>query len=202
MAKYVDITGKKFGHLTAIRYDHSLKQKCGSSNPYWLFKCDCGKEKVIQKKNVVRGKIVSCGCQQHKIKHGMCYTRIHKIWHGIKQRCLNKNNSRYYRYGALGIKVCDEWKNDFCCFYEWAIKNGYKDNLSIDRIDNKGNYCPENCRWTTQKEQLRNYSKNRMITYKGETMCLTDMAKKYGIPFFTAHSRLKRGKPLEIVFKK
>lgn len=202
MGKMIDITGKRFGNLTAIRFDHKRKQNCGSYTTYWLFRCDCGKEKVIQKKNVVKGRIVSCGCQQHRLKHGMCYTRLHHIWHGIKQRCLNKKNSRYYRYGALGIKICDEWKNDFVSFYNWAVENGYTDKLSIDRLDNKGDYCPENCRWTTQHEQLRNYSKNRMITYNGETLCLTDMAKKYGVPFFTAYSRLRRGKSLDVVFNK
>lgn len=202
MGKTIDITGKRFGNLVAIRYDHSKIQKCGSRNPYWLFKCDCGNEKVIQKKSVVRGRIVSCGCQQHKLKHGLSYTRIHKIWHGIKQRCLNKNNSRYNWYGGKGIKICDEWKDSFINFYEWSVSSGYNDTLTIDRIDFNGNYCPENCRWISQKDQKRNTSKNILITYKGETLCLAALAEKYGIKFSTAYSRIKRGKPIEVVFQK
>lgn len=202
MGKSIDITGKKFGHLTAIRFDHNHLQPSGRKTAYWLFRCDCGREKIMNRRNIVRGRIKTCGCQQNKIKHGMAYTRIHKIWHGIKQRCLNKNNGRYYRYGARGIKICDEWRDDFVNFYKWAMEAGYTDELSIDRIDNDGNYCPENCRWITQKEQTRNCSKNRMITYNGETLCFSAMAEKYGVNMFTAHKRFMKGWPLDRVFKK
>lgn len=201
MGKKIDITGKRFGKLTAIKFDHSRKQNCGSSVQYWLFKCDCGKEKVIQRCGVVRGRIVSCGCQQHRTKHGMCNSRLHTIWHGIKQRCLNPKNNRYKYYGKRGITIFPEWEKSFISFYNWSVKNGYNDTLSIDRIDVNGDYCPENCRWATEKEQKRNTRKNRMITYKGETLCLSEMSEKYGINFFTAHSRLKRGKSVDDVFK-
>lgn len=193
MGKTIDITGKRFGNLVAIRYDHSKTQKCGSCVQYWLFRCDCGKEKIILKQNVVRGRIVSCGCQQHKLKHGMAYTRIHKIWHGIKQRCLNKNNNRFKYYGARGIKICDEWKNDFVSFLNWANSSGYSDDLTIDRIDVNGDYCPDNCKWSTQKEQVRNCRRNKIINYNGEKYCISELAEKQGINYFTLYSRIKRG---------
>ena len=98
-----------------------------------------------------------------KKKHGMCGTRIYRIWADMKTRCNCENNQFYYRYGGRGIKVCKEWE-EFIPFYEWAIKNGYSDDLTIDRIDNDGDYCPENCKWSTQHEQSMNKTH-----IKGET---------------------------------
>lgn len=137
--------------------------------------------------------------------HGLRKHRLYGVWCSMKARCFNQNNGSYERYGARGISVCEEWKHDFRCFYEWAIKNGYKEvvnsrnqnTISIDRINVDGDYCPENCRWVTMKEQCRNYSKNRKLTYNGETMCLSDMANKYGIKLATLQFRLKSGKTLE-----
>lgn len=197
-----DITGKKFNLLTAIRFAYSKRQPCGHLRQYWLFKCDCGKEKIIDKINVTSGQQKSCGCQSIKLKHGLTNTRLHKIWVGMKSRCYDKNKKCYPNYGGKGIKVCDLWKNDFMSFYKWANENGYKEGLTIDRINSSGDYCPENCRWVTRTEQNRNTKKNIMVTYRGETLCLREMARKYNIHWATASYRLKKGKTLDEVFRK
>jgi hypothetical protein len=133
-------------------------------------------------------------------QHGLSKSRIYSTWLSMRERCNNKNNKSYKNYGAKGIKVCDDWQNDFVKFYEFALQNGYKDNLTIDRIDSKLGYYPENCRFMTISEQNRNYSRNHLITYKGETLCLSDMADKYGVNRGTVLFRIKQGKPLDIVF--
>lgn len=98
----------------------------------------------------------SRGEKNNNYKHGMSGTRLHRIWTEMKTRCLNQNDCHYKWYGARGISVCDEWL-DFVPFSEWALSNGYKDDLTIDRIDNDGNYEPSNCRWITQSEQCKNH---------------------------------------------
>lgn len=199
MSKEIDISGKRFCHLTAIRFDHKHKRPYSKSQSYWLFKCDCGREKVIDKYSVTRGRIKSCGCGQHNhsTTHGLSDKRIYRIWKAMKSRCYNKNQSCYNRYGGVGITICPEWLNDFMSFYNWSLSNGYNDALSIDRIDYKGNYCPENCRWATTKQQSRNTSANRMITFNNETLCLTDWSNKTGIKIETLESRLKSGWSIE-----
>lgn len=112
------------------------------------------------------------------IKHGLSYTRLYRIWHKMKDRCYNKNDNRYKNYGARGIKICEEWKNDFLSFYTWACNNGYKDTLSIDRIDNNSDYYPGNCRWTTTKEQTRNRTTNVWVEYKGSKKVVSDWCKE------------------------
>lgn len=186
----VDITGKKFGHLTAIRVNHISKGR----HEHWLFRCDCGKEKVISKYSVVSGKQTSCGCQREK--HGCCNERIYSIWHTMKQRCQNKNNTNYERYGWRGIKVCDEWES-FEPFRDWAFSNGYNDTLTIDRIDNNGNYCPENCRWATRYEQDRNKRSSKFVQIGNETKCICDWAKHFCIGSNTVYDRIKRGWSIE-----
>ena len=136
-----------------------------------------------------------------KATHGMTDTKIYGCWCSMKERCGNPNNKSYKRYGARGIRVCEEWM-DFKSFYDWARNNGYKEGLTIDRINNNGNYEPSNCRWTTTKEQNRNYSRNHMITYKGETKCLADWADQFGINRATVLFRIKQNMKLEEVFYK
>lgn len=130
-------------------------------------------------------------------RHGMAKTRLNNIYHSMKNRCNNPNNYKYKNYGARGIKVCDEWSQDFANFYNWAISSGYREGLSIDRIDNNGNYEPSNCRWVTQYEQNRNQRSNHMVTYNGETLCLTDMGIKYGINPKILSNRLRYGWSIE-----
>jgi len=153
MVRIKDITGKKFGRLTAIRYSHTKNTK-----RYWLFRCDCGVEKTLINSSAISGNAKSCGCMKKGVnkKHGLCDTRVYHIYTGIKRRCYNKNIPQYNDWGGRGIKVCKEWKEDFNKFYDWSMANGYDENLSIDRIDNDGNYEPSNCRWTTRSVQSSN----------------------------------------------
>ena len=125
--------------------------------------------------------------------HGKSNTRLFRIWAHIKDRCFNVNNDAYKNYGARGIIMCTEWKNNFMSFYIWANNNGYKDNLTIDRINNDGNYEPTNCRWITSEEQHKNTRKNKILQYNGESLCARDWSKRLNINYSTLLSRLKRG---------
>ena len=117
---------------------------------------------IILSNHLKSGKIKSCGClnKQGNPKHGLRYTRLYRIWINMKTRCYNKNTNRYKDYGARGITICNEWRNDFMSFYNWSMNNGYDENLTIDRINNDKNYEPSNCRWITVKEQNRNKRNN------------------------------------------
>lgn len=125
--------------------------------------------------------------------HGMSQTKPYKVWLGMKTRCTNPNHKNYLQYGGRGISVCKEWSESFETFYEWLINNGYKDGLTVDRIDVNGNYDPGNCRLITQAEQTRNKRNNRYITINGITKPLIDWCKYYGISRNTVYDRLYRG---------
>lgn len=135
-------------------------------------------------------------------RHNKCNTRLYSIWTSMKTRCYNSNHEAYARYGGRGIAVCDEWRNDFMSFYNWALSHGYNDTLTIDRIDNNKGYEPNNCRWTTRKQQSRNLRNNKNITINGETRCLTEWCNILGLNYYTVWERLNYGwsvkKALEI----
>lgn len=133
--------------------------------------------------------------------HGMKRTKIYRVWCSMKERCNNPHNKSYIYYGSRGISVCREWSDSFVSFYEWSKKNGYQEGLTIDRIDSNGNYCPNNCRWVTTAIQNRNYSRNHFLTYNGETLCLKDMAEKYGVKTTTLLFRLKSGMALDLALQ-
>lgn len=163
MSKVNDLTGKNFGKLTVIKY-------CGSNKngrALWLCQCECGNTKIILGNSLLSKLTFSCGCynKEHSknihTKHNMSYSKLYKVWQGMKTRCYNPNFIYYCNYGGRGITICNEWKNDFSKFYEWAINNGYKEGLTIDRINNNGNYEPNNCRWVTRAEQNRNKRYNK-----------------------------------------
>ena len=136
-----------------------------------------------------------------KMIHSKRHTRLYRIWLQMKNRCYNIKTERYDDYGGRGITVCDEWKNDFMSFYNWSMLNGYADNLTIDRIENDGNYEPSNCRWVTVKIQNRNSRKCNMITYKGETHCLKEWSEILGLPYGALKDRKKYGWSIERMFE-
>lgn len=201
MGKLKDITGQKFGRLTVIKLDHIVIKKHGTVS-YWLCKCDCGNEKIIRKDHITGNKILSCGCLQKEkaseinSTHHLSKSRIYYIWASMKRRCSLKTDTNYVRYGAKGIKVCDEWQK-FESFYDWAINNGYKDNLSIDRIDVYKDYCPENCRWTNEIQQANNKSNNTKIKYNNEEHTLAEWARFLGYSYSTICHRYYRNWDVE-----
>jgi len=134
------------------------------------------------------------------LKHGLRHTRLYNIWTHMKDRCYNSNYFQYYLYGGRGIKICKEWQNDFMGFYNWAIKNGYDDKLTLDRINVNGNYQPNNCRWITRAEQTRNQRNNINITYMGETHCLSEWSRIKSIPIPKLYWRYKHWKNLDEIF--
>lgn len=186
IGKFIDITGEKYGRLTAIC---PTDKRTKGGGYIWHFKCECGTEKDIPSNSVRTGLIKSCGCVAKP--HGMTNTRLFNIWVDMRQRCDNPNSTNYNIYGGKGISVCDEWK-DFKTFAEWSFKNGYDKNLSIDRIDGSKGYYPENCRWATNKQQARNQSRNCLITYNGETHCIAEWSEILGISSVALRLRLTR----------
>lgn len=202
---YKDITGQKSGRLTAIKRVGSNK----NGNSIWLCECDCGNKTKVRLPDLTSNRTKSCGCLQKekasKISkiHGLSINksgdrpRLYRIWLNMKQRCNNQNASKYKNYGGRGISVCNEWK-DYINFHNWSKNNGYKDSLTLDRINNNGDYCPDNCRWVTYREQNLNSSQNHLITYNGQTMTITEWAEYLNIKRATLYSRiLEYGWPVE-----
>lgn len=172
-----------------------------------LAKCSCGKEKILYLKHLKSGTSKSCGhAKKEKMSvigknnckyasYNVSNTRLYNIWRLMISRCYNIKNRSYYRYGGRGIKICDEWLNNFINFYNWALNNGYNESLSIDRIDNNGNYLPQNCRWATAKEQAnntRNCKGRRFLTLNGETKSVRDWSKDLNINYSTLSCRINR----------
>lgn len=191
-----DLMGQKFGHLTVLGC--TRKQ---SGKRAWSCICDCGKQTVVGTYELTSGLVKSCGAGEHKVIHGKRNSRLYRIYNAMKQRCHNPTSQSYQWYGAKGISVCDEWRDDFQAFYDWAMANGYnpdapRGECSIDRIDVNGNYCPENCRWVTMQKQQFNKHTTRVFSYNGEQMTVAEFSKKYGIKEETLSTRLQRGKTI------
>lgn len=186
-----NLVGKQYGRLTVIK-----RAENNGSQTMWQCKCDCGKLVVVNASKLKSKHTQSCGCLQKertsiaKKTHGMSDSRLHRIWAGMKRRCYNKNDASYENYGGRGIIICDEWKDSFESFYQWAIQSGYSDRLSIDRINVDGNYEPSNCRWADKITQMNNTTLNRTFAYNGETLTVAELSRKYNIPYKLLHKRL------------
>lgn len=198
MGKFIDLTGQRFGKLTVLERVYPPNRK----SAYWKCLCDCGNEKVVKGGNLTSGNISSCGCllRKYQTRSEIYHDRIHKIYHAMKRRCLNPKDHKYEYYGGRGIGVCQEWLDDYLSFRKWAINNGYKSDLTLDRIDTEKGYSPENCRWATIKEQCNNRRSNHLITYNGKTQSMTMWAEELGVTFGTLKYRISHNRDIEQVF--
>lgn len=187
--------------LIVIKQTDDYVSPNGQCQAQYLCKCNCGSDKDIITRAmwIKNGHTKSCGCMNGKsFKHNLSNTKLYRVWNEMKQRCLNPNCPTYKDYGGRGISVCDEWKNDFMSFRIWAISLGYKDDVkrgtyTVERIDNDGNYCPENCTLTSMKEQSENRRSNHFITINGETKTIEQWSNYLGIKSKMIRSRISDG---------
>jgi len=196
--------GERHGMLVCIGKDPDKDYR------YYLYKCDCGNVKSIIQDNVKRGATISCGCYLtanrksgncHRT-YGFSHTRIDNIYRSMIARCHVPHGENYEKYGAKGITVCDEWRNDKQIFFEWAFTNGYAENLTIDRIDPTKGYSSENCRWVDYITQNNHRCSNRFETIDGATHTIAEWSRISGLSQSTIGNRLKRGwSPKDAVFK-
>lgn len=208
MSSIKDLTGQVFGKLTVIERAEDYVSPRGQRKTQWLCECSCAEHnKVVVSGNHLRsGRSTSCGCfskeytTTRNTTHGDTKTRLYNIWSGMKKRCYNVNDPKYNNYGGRGIIICDEWKDDFVKFKSWAFDNGYQDGLTIDRINNDGNYEPSNCKWSNFVEQNNNRRSNKNITFNGETHNLKQWCNKLSLPYSPIQLRLARGWTIEDAF--
>ena len=199
--KKVDRIGERFGRLTIVEEKEPKLYKPRTYARIFLCKCDCGNMVVASYTNLKAGNVRSCGCLKKDCGKGILSNesqnqdklRLHMIWQSMKNRCSANSGRHYKNYKLRGISVCEEWKNDFNAFYEWAINNGYYPTLSIDRIDGTKGYSPENCRWATAKMQANNIKTNVIITYNGESHTIPEWSQITNIPSYVIRNRRNYG---------
>ena len=194
MSKAKDLTGQTFGRLTVIGFRRGSRE----NPPKWECKCSCGQITFVKRYKLTSGHTRSCGCLHSEIAsvihrtHGLRRTRLYQTWCNMKQRCYNKNNTDYHSYGGRGITICDEWLNDFKAFYDWSMSHGYRDDLTIDRINVDKGYSPDNCRWETNARQAINKCNTVKIIFNGESWSLKELCEKYDANYQKAYDELIR----------
>lgn len=203
MRERENITGKKYGFLTAIKFIRRDK-----THYYWLFKCDCGKEKIMDKTHVKTGHSKSCGCKVAELcrkfhtKHGHTsnrkFSKEFSTWAGMLDRCFNKNNNHFKNYGGRGITVCNRWKSSFQNFFDDMGVKPY--GKSLDRIDNNGNYELSNCRWATHREQQNNRTNNNILELYGQKDTMSNWCRKFGITTSLFDNRKRLNWSIEKIF--
>lgn len=192
-----DLTKQRFGQLEVIGLSEIRDKRS-----FWLCQCDCGKQKVVRSDALISYKTVSCGClkkKQDRInltanhKGNQTKERLYHVWASMCQRCCNPNSHSYANYGGRGIAVFEEWKRDYRNFKKWAYENGYKENLTIERIDVNGSYCPKNCCWIPFSLQGRNQRRTVRATIDGVTQPLINLSEQYGLKHATVRNRYHSG---------
>lgn len=189
-----NLVGQEFGYWKVLEKVETSKH----GHRMYLCQCVCGKQKTLRGSMLLQGTSISCRCQTSKLKnitHDMSCTRTYSTWLSMRERCNNTKKENYARYGAAGIKVCDDWNNSFEAFF--ADMGERPKGMTIDRIDNSKGYYKENCRWATPKEQTLNRYPTVWLEYNGETLCLSDMAKKHGLTTTMIRKRLESGMTVE-----
>lgn len=192
-----DLTGEIFGRLTVLEFAYTKNEES-----YWKCCCSCGAEIIVRSKCLARGETKSCGCLalenliNRSKTHGLAGTPIHIAWCSMRERCNNPHNKSYARYGGRGIKICERWLNSFENFYEDVSKLPHfgEKGYSLDRINNDGDYCPDNVRWATRKEQCRNRRSNVIVEYQGVKMTMIEAAEKSGLDYKLLNNRYRKGK--------
>jgi hypothetical protein len=188
---------EKYNKLTVLGY--CGKDKFGKKKVECV--CDCGNKYIGVLSAIKSGNTKSCGCLHdlgNRKTHGMRKSKLYTTWANIKQRCTNEKKPDFIYYGGKGVKICSEWENDFSSFYNWAISNGWKDGLQIDRINNEGNYCPENCQCITAKENVAKQDKVIKIFENGRYVSLMDYCKIKGMNYGKISQRIRKLKwPIE-----
>lgn len=200
MAKFIDLTGQRFGRLTVIERDTSRTDRV-----YWWCRCDCGNITSVVARDLRNGKTKSCGRHSKgHLTHGLSHTKIYQKWIGMRMRCFNPNCERYPNYGGRGITVCDEWRNNFQAFYDYVSKLEHfgEDGYTLDRINNDGNYEPGNVRWATDEQQRRNRTDNHYINIDGNQMILMDVARAANVTTRTIYKRLSLGATSDQLMRK
>lgn len=189
MSERIDITGNKYNMLTVLGYSETINGNC-----IWKCRCDCGNITYVRGSNLKNGSVKSCGCllhrEAHNATHRMSRTRLYSIWNDMKQRATGDDIKPYTKECYRGVTVCDDWSNSFESFRDWSFNHGYADDLTIDRIDNSGDYTPENCRWADKRTQMLNRVATHWITYKGETKALVEWCELLGLDYKFVHNRI------------
>ena len=197
--KKMDLVGQKFGRLLVIAKSEPLH-----GHVRWLCKCDCGNERIVHGSSLKSGNTTSCGCYKTENAKRLYSSvrqnnkRLYAVWNGIKQRCLNKNNRSYSNYGGRGIKIDEEWARNYESFYNWAMRSGYHDGMEIDRIDNDGDYCEDNCRFVNREVQSNNKRNVKLYEIDGVSKSLAQWCRDYNQEYYLVRQRVyKLGWPIK-----